>query len=59
MNFYCLDTIVKIRNKINSNGAGGDQATSPVEDIDDNALIPASRYAFSAAIHIARLVKLS
>lgn len=59
MIFYCLDTIVKIRNKINSNGAGGDQATSPVEGIDDNALIPASRYASGAAIHIARLVKLS
>ena len=59
MNFYCLDTIVKIRNKTNSNGAGGDQATSPVEGIDDNALIPTSRYASGAAIHIARLVKLS
>lgn len=59
MIFYCLDTIVKTRNEINSNGAGGDQATSPVEGIDDNALIPASRYASGAAIHIARLVKLS
>lgn len=59
MNFYCLDTIVKTRNKINNNGASDDQATSPVEEIDDNALIPASRYASGAAIHIASLVKLS
>ena len=59
MIFYCLDTIVKTRNKINSNGAGGDQATSPVEEIDDSALIPASRYASSATIHVVRLVKLS
>ena len=59
MIFYCLDTIVKTRNKINSNGASGDQATSPVEELDDNALIPASRYASSVTIHIARLVKLS
>ena len=59
MIFYCLDTIVKTRNEINSNGAGGDQATSPVEEIDDSALIPTSRYTSGAAIHVAGLVKLS